>query len=453
MSVADVALSPIRQNQSVRFSGCSIKHQLRPRSTESIMIYISVAGSVIPLRVLESDSIASVKLRIQTCKGYVVKRQKLVFGGRELARSNSLVKEYGVAGGNLLHLVLKLSDLLLITVRSASGEEYELQVDRNQNVGHVKRKIAQKVGAFLDFDDIQEIFCDGEKLDDDQRIIDDVFKEKDAVVHLFVQRSAEVRAKSVEKGLELSVVAANEPQDVSSLITRCKDFCLEPITVDHNSKWPSFMFDMIKSTYDGLAKGNDPIRSSEGTGGTYLMRDLSGLKYVSVFKPTDEEPMAVNNPHGYPMSTTGEGLKRGTRVGEGAIREVAAYILDHPQSGRREKKFGEMMGFAGVPPTCMVRCLNKGFNYTEGFEVAEKNVKVGSLQIFVKNCGSCEDIGPSSFPVEEVHKISVLDIRLANADRHAANILRSKGEDGRVRLIPIDHGYCLPVNVSSFSLF
>ncbi|KAL7227816.1 hypothetical protein ACSBR1_022656 [Camellia fascicularis] len=64
--------------------------------------------------------------------------------------------------------------------------------------------------------------------------------------------------------------------------------------------------------------------------------------------------------------------------------------------------------------------------------------------MFMENHGSCEDMGPSAFPVEEVHKISVLDIRMANADRHAWNILMSKGEDGRTVLIPIDHGYCFP---------
>jgi len=43
----------------------------------------------------------------------------------------------------------------------------------------------------------------------------------------------------------------------------------------------------------------------------------------------------------------------------------------------------------------------------------------------------------------------VLDIRLANADRHAGNILFCKeGEEGRIVLIPIDHGYCLPDTVS-----
>lgn len=56
-------------------------------------------------------------------------------------------------------------------------------------------------------------------------------------------------------------------------------------------------------------------------------------------------------------------------------------------------------------------------------------------------------MGPRAFPVEDVHKISVLDIRLANADRHAGNILISKdGCNNRLALIPIDHGYCLPEN-------
>lgn len=169
------------------------------------------------------------------------------------------------------------------------------------------------------------------------------------------------------------------------------------------------------------------------------MQDSTGLEYVSVFKPIDEEPKAMNNPHGLPSSADGEGLKRGTRVGQGAFREVAAYLLDHPRNGRREVS-GEEVGFAGVPPTGLVNCLHKGFNQPKGVVA-----KLGSLQKFMKNNGSCEDMGPGAFPVEEVHKISVLDIRLANADRHAGNILFSKDkETGRIVLIPIDHGYCFP---------
>ncbi|GMJ00449.1 phosphoinositide 4-kinase gamma 4, UBIQUITIN-LIKE DOMAIN KINASE GAMMA 4 [Hibiscus trionum] len=454
MSVAGVAWSPVRPDPVHSRGYCD------NQADQSILFYLSIAGSVIPMRVLESESIASVKLRIQTCEGFAVKNQKLVCGGRELTRNDSLLKDYGVRGGNVLHLVLKLSDLLLITVRTSCGKELELHVNRNRNIGYLKQRIARR-GKVLVAVDEQEIFFNGEKIDD-QRLIDDLCKYNDAVIHLVVQKSAKVQAKHVEKDLELSVVAESELDESRSSVGReqnqseghqivenepiVRDFWLEPVFVNPRVKLPSFMWDMIHSTFDGLAIGNQPIRSSEGTGGTYFMQDKSGLDYVSIFKPIDEEPMAVNNPQGLPPSTNGEGLKRGTRVGEGAVREVAAYILDHPKNGPRSSSGDEMMGFAGVPPTCMVQCLHKGFNHPGGFESAPENVKVGSLQMFMNNSGSCEDMGPGHFPVEEVHKISVFDIRTANADRHAGNILIGKGEDGKTVLIPIDHGYCLPEN-------
>ncbi|GMI95526.1 phosphoinositide 4-kinase gamma 4, UBIQUITIN-LIKE DOMAIN KINASE GAMMA 4 [Hibiscus trionum] len=442
MSVADVAWRRVSQEPVHPASGyCN-----NQTPVDSILIYLSIAGSVIPMRVLESDPIASVKLRIQTCKGFVVKKQKLVFGGRELARNDSLVKDYGIKGGNVLHLVLKLSDLLLITVRSSCGKEFELHVDRNRNVGYLKQRIATKEKGFVDLDE-QEIFCNGERVDD-QRLVEDLCKDNDAVIHLVVQKSAKVRAKPVEKDLELSVVADCEhdkPEGLHIVAQEplVRDFWLEPVVVNPKVKLPCFVWDMIDSTFEGLLVGNRPIRSSEGTGGTYFMQDKFGFDYVSIFKPIDEEPMAINNPQGLPVSTDGEGLKKGTRVGEGALREVAAYVLDHPKSGPRSLS-GEMLGFAGVPPTCMVQCLHEGFNHPDGYECAPENVKVGSLQMFMNNSGNCEDIGPGAFPVEEVHKITVFDIRMANADRHAGNILIGKGDDGRTLLIPIDHGYCLP---------
>lgn len=456
MSV-DVALSPIPKESA--HSAGFFESRRGNCSGESILIYLSVAGSVIPMRVLESDSIASVKLRIQTCKGFVVKKQKLVFGGRELARNDSLVKDYGVTGGNVLHLVLRLSDLLLVTVRTSCGKEFEFHIDRYRNVRYLKQRILKKGKGFVDLED-QEIFFNGEKLDD-QRLVDDICRNNDAAIHLVVQKSAKVRATPVEKDLELSVVAevpnetrdkvVNEGENQSEelpVVTRkplCsdKDFWLEPVLVNPKVKLPQPIWEMFNSTFDGLERGSEPVRSSEGTGGTYLMQDALNQEYVSVFKPVDEEPMAMNNPRGLPVSSNGEGLKRGTRVGEGALREVAAYLLDHPRSGPRTLS-GEVMGFAGVPPTIMVQCLHKGFNHPEGYECAPKDVKIGSLQMFMKNEGSCEDIGPGAFPIEEVHKITVFDIRMANADRHAGNVLLSKGKEGQTVLIPIDHGYCLP---------
>ncbi|KAF5460541.1 hypothetical protein F2P56_020405 [Juglans regia] len=425
MSIADIALSPIRE-ELVNAAG-HFQSRPGPCSSESILIFLTVAGSVIPMHVLESDSITSVKLRIQKCKGFVVKKQKLVYAGRELARNDTRIKDYGVTGGDVLHLVLRLFDVLLITVRTICGKEFEFQVDRYRNVRYLKERIGKEKGkGFVNLED-QELFFNGEKLDD-QVLIDDICNDNDAVIHLVVQKSAKVRAKHIEKDVEISVVAATASEKKESDDRVGED------------KQPGHLQVVTREP-----PGNRPMRSSEGTGGAYFMQDSLGQEYVSVFKPIDEEPMAVHNPRGLPVSSNGEGLKRGTKVGEGALREVAAYILDHPRSGPRSLS-GEAMGFAGVPPTTMVRCLHKGFNHPEGYECTSKNVKIGSLQLFMKNDGSCEDIGPGAFLVDEVHKISVLDIRMANTDRHAGNILFRKGEEGNNVLIPIDHGYCLPEN-------
>lgn len=449
MSAADVALSPAME-ETARSAVC-VDGRLGPCADESIEIYITVGGSTTPLRVRESDSIASVKLRI--CKGFVVKRQKLVFRGRELSKTDSLVKDYGISNGDVLHLALRISDLLLINFRAASGEEFEFQVDRHRNVGYLKRRIAKKGKGFLDLED-PEIFCYGEKLEDD-RLINDISNNSDAVIHLVARRSAKVWTKPAERDVEVSIVAPKRDEETKetdcrtelSRIPQAKDFFLEPIIVNPRVKLPPFLWEMIQSVSEGLARGKQPIRSSEGTGGTYFMQDASGNRYVSIFKPMDEEPLAVNNPRGLPLSPNGEGLKRGTRVGEGAWREVAAYLLDRP-NGESET------GFAGVPPTIMVQCLHRGFNHPKGFDCSNENVKVGSLQMFIKNHGSCEDMGPKYFPVQEVHKISVFDIRTANADRHAGNILLyNDSEKGKISLIPIDHGYCLPETVNTLFPF
>ncbi|CAM8960847.1 unnamed protein product [Rhodiola kirilowii] len=453
MSTADVAM--ITPYAGSLFSSDYINTHLGPSSDQSILIYLALSGSMVPLRLLESDSIESVKLRIQTCKGFVMKNQKLICGGRELSRNDSLVRDYGVTDGNVLHLALRLSDLQTINVTTSTGKELTFQVEKCRDVAYVKQKLAEKGKGFGIVED-HDVVCNGEELED-QRIINDICKNNNAVIHLLIRKSVKVRPKPIEKNFEISIMAPSVKErryfnfDEETSYTRKakgvpvakkppdRDYGLEPIIVNPKIDLFQGIKDMIMDTFKGLHNGKHPVRSSEGTGGTYFMPDAMGQKFVSVFKPIDEEPMAACNPRGLPISVDGEGLKRGTRVGQGALREVAAYILDHPRNGRRSYEYEEK-GFSGVPPTFMVKCLHRGFNHQN-----DMGFKIGSLQKFMENDGSCEDMGPESFPIQEVHKISVLDIRLANADRHAGNIMIGKDkENGCVSLIPIDHGYCLP---------
>lgn len=58
------------------------------------------------------------------------------------------------------------------------------------------------------------------------------------------------------------------------------------------------------------------------------------------------------------------------------------------------------------------------------------------------------------YPVADVHRIGILDIRLFNTDRHAGNLLVKVSKapkpaaynwlEKEYSLIPIDHGFCLP---------
>jgi len=158
-----------------------------------------------------------------------------------------------------------------------------------------------------------------------------------------------------------------------------------------------------------------PELISQGEGGAYLLRDEHG-ESAGVFKPMFEEPFSPTNPKANSDTESGtEELKRGIRSGEPAIREVAAYILDH-------------LDFSGVPLTLMVNI----------------NGKNGSLQAYMQHDFESWDLGPSNYERHQVHKIGLIDLRLFNIDRHGGNILVRSKPNGTNLLIPIDHGFSLP---------
>lgn len=191
--------------------------------------------------------------------------------------------------------------------------------------------------------------------------------------------------------------------------------------------------EIVDSASSGICAGVSPELCPDGTGGVYFMKNDKS-EVCAVFKPRDEECMGPNNPRGYRnanavVGVTESGMRRGFRVGDGALREVAAYALDHAYGG-----------FSGVPRTSLV-CLP--------VSLKEETAKEGSLQEFVHDAESCEDFGPSKFDSREVHKIALLDLRLFNTDRHAGNIMMAKNSSGNQtggthKLTPIDHGFCLP---------
>nr|GEW58667.1 phosphatidylinositol 4-kinase gamma 7-like [Tanacetum cinerariifolium] len=220
-----------------------------------------------------------------------------------------------------------------------------------------------------------------------------------------------------------------------------------PIEILGNSSRFLRTKEVVKEIVKALKNGVDPIRVNGGLGGAYYFRNSRG-ESVAIVKPTDEEPFAPNNPKGFVGKVLGQpGLKRSVRVGETGFREVAAYLLDYGH-------------FANVPPTALVKITHSIFNVNDGVSGSNSNnkrdtkkkhfSKIASFQQFIPHDFDASDYGTSSFPVSAVHRIGILDIRIFNTDRHGGNLLVKKVNDdstgnfGKVELIPIDHGLCLP---------
>jgi len=196
---------------------------------------------------------------------------------------------------------------------------------------------------------------------------------------------------------------------------------------------------LIESVSKGL-KFHVPELMASGTGGAYLLRSEDG-DLLAIFKPFDEDPFSLRNPKAPPsnpqmlMSSQSRPL---IRPGEVAHREVAAYLLDRKN-------------LAGVPLTTLVRMFGESRWGKDG--------KIGSLQSYVNHDHDSWELSSSLYTKSDVHNIALFDLRLLNTDRHGGNILvrRTSGStanpsassqgvspDTIIKLIPIDHGFCLP---------
>lgn len=144
-------------------------------------------------------------------------------------------------------------------------------------------------------------------------------------------------------------------------------------------------------------KGIAPERSLHGSSATFFLKDC------------DSRPIAV--------------FKR-----DQSFHELAAYRLDRNH-------------FAGVPQTVITTLEHPLF----------AGKITGSCQYFVKDSVTAVEIDRrlfENFSAASVRRIATLDIRMMNEDRHTSNILVLNQKE----MIPIDHGYIFPRDLSSIHL-